>query len=179
MTDTFALPRKLVILGIILPLAGIVGYLLASPTDVDSVAFIGLLLLVLATPLFLRWHHPMLIFSWNAALIVFFLPGSPYLWMLLGIISFALSVLQRILDKEFRLLNVPSVTWSLILFALMVLGTAKMTGGWGLASLGASSVGGKKYFNIWFAIIAYFALSCRRIPLPKANFYSGMFCFRA
>ena len=50
MTDTFALPRKLVILGIILPLAGIVGYLLASPTDVDSVAFIGLLLHVLAAP---------------------------------------------------------------------------------------------------------------------------------
>ena len=59
MTNAFGLPRKLIILAIVLPLAAIAGYLLASPTDVDSVAFVGLLLLVLATPLFLRWHHPM------------------------------------------------------------------------------------------------------------------------
>src|SRR5436190_1762584 len=169
------LPRKLIILAIVLPLAGIAGYLLTSPTDVDSVAFVGLLLLVLATPLFLRWHHPMLVFSWNAALIVFLLPGSPYLWMLLGIISFSLSLLQRILDKDFRLLHVPSVSWSLVALALVVLMTARMTGSWGLASMGGSSYGGKKYFSIWFAIIAYFALSFQRIPLSKANFYGGMY----
>ena len=175
MTDNFALPRKLVILGIVLPLAGFVGYLLASPTDIDSVAFVGLLLLVLAIPLFLRWHHPMLVFSWNASIIVFFLPGSPYLWMVVGGASFGLMLLNRILDKDLRLLNVPSVTWSLIALGLVVLVTAKMTGGAGLRSLGAGLYGGKKYFYIWFAILAYFALSAQRIPTPKAVFYTGMF----
>lgn len=175
MTDNFALPRKLVILAIVLPLAGIVGYLLASPTDVDSVAFVGLLLLVLATPLFLRWHHPMLIFSWNASIIIFFLPGSPYLWMVVGGASFGLMLLNRILDKDLRLLNVPSVSWSLIALGLVVFVTANMTGGAGLRSLGAGVYGGKKYFYIWFTIIAYFALSFQRIPSPKAGFYTGMF----
>jgi len=175
MTNSFGVPRKLIILAIVLPLAAIAGYLLATPTDVDSIAFVGLLLLVLLTPVFLRWHHPMLIFSWNAAIIVFFLPGAPYLWMLLGIISFSLSLLQRILDKDFRLLYAPSVTWTLVCLGLVVLVTAKFTGGWGLASMGGSSYGGRKYFSIWFAIIAYFALSWRRIPITKANTYSGIY----
>ena len=112
--SAFAVQRKLIILAIVLPLAAVAGYLLASPTDVDSLAFIGLLLLVLTTPLILKWHHPLLIFSWNAAIIVFFLPGSPYLWMLMAGISFGLGLVNRIMDKEFKLLNVPSVTWTLL-----------------------------------------------------------------
>jgi hypothetical protein len=175
MTSSIGLPRKLIILAIALPLAGMAGYLLASPTDVDTVAFVGMLLLVLAIPLFLRWHHPMLVFSWNAALIVFFLPGAPYLWMLLGVTSFTISVLNRILDKELKLLQAPSVTWTLVCLGLVVLGTAKLTGGWGLQSLGGSNYGGKKYFFIWFAIIAYFALSWQRIPPAKAAVQTGLY----
>lgn len=173
--NSLALPRKLVVLAIVIPLAAIAGYLLATPTDVDSLAFIGLLLMVLAIPFVLRWHHPMLIFSWNASIIIFFLPGSPYLWMVLGGVSFGLSLLNRLLDKESKLLNVSSVTWTLICFALVVLITAKMTGGWGLRSLGGEVYGGKKYFHIWFAIIAYLALSCRPTPAAKAEMYTGLF----
>jgi O-antigen ligase len=175
MTSSFGLPRKLIILAIILPLAGFAGYLLASPTDVDSLAFVGLLVMVLAIPLVLRWHHPMLIFSWNASIIIIFLPGSPYLWMVLGGVSFGLSLLNRILDKELKLLHVPSVTWTLICFALVVAITAKLTGGWGIRSLGGEVYGGKKYFHIWFAIMAYFALSFRRTPVLKAEFHAGLF----
>jgi hypothetical protein len=173
--NSVAVPRKLIVLAIVLPLAAVVGYLLASPTDIDSLAFVGLLLLVLAIPVFLRWHHPLLVFSWNAALIIFFLPGSPNLWVLLAGGSFGLGVLNRILDKDRVLLNVPSVTWTLIILALVVYVTAILTGGAGLRSLGGSVFGGKKYFFIWFAVLAYFALSFQRIPLPKANFYVGMY----
>jgi O-antigen ligase len=175
MTGSLGLPRKLIILAIVLPLAAIAGYLMASPTDVDSVAFVGLLLLVLATPVFLRWHHPMLVMSWNAAIIVFFLPGAPSLWMLFGVISLSLSLLARILDKDSRLLNVSPITWTLICLGMVVLVTAKLTGGMGMASFGGSSFGGRKYFSIWFAIIAYFALSCQRIAPPKASTYTSMY----
>lgn len=173
--NSLALPRKLVVLAIVLPLAAIAGYLLATPTEFDSLAFVGLLLMVLAIPFVLRWHHPLLIFSWNASIIIFFLPGSPYLWMVAGGVSFGLSLLSRILDKETRLLNVPSVTWTLICFALVVAITAKVTGGWGLRSLGGATFGGKKYFHIWLAILAYFALSFRRTPVSKATLYAGLF----
>src|SRR6185295_2098164 len=145
------------------------------PTDFDSLALVGSLLLILAIPLILRWHHQLLILSWNAAILVFFLPGSPYLWMVVGGVSFGLMLLNRILDKELKLLNDPFVTWSLLALGLVVLVTAKMTGGAGLRSLGGSVYGGKKYYYIWFAIMAYFALSSQRIPVLKAEFYTGMF----
>lgn len=175
MTNSFPLPRKVIIFAVILPLAAFAGYLLASPTEIDSLAVIGLLLLTLSMPLILRSHHALLVFSWNATITVFFLPGSPYLWMALGGISLGLTILHRILDKQLRLAHVPSVTWSLLLFGLVVAITARMTGGWGLRSLGSGIYGARKYFYIWFAIVAYFALSVQRIPLQKANSYSGMF----
>jgi hypothetical protein len=70
---------------------------------------------------------------------------------------------------------VPSVTWSLIALALVVLFTMKVTGGIGIRSLGGSSYGGKKYFYILFAIAGYFAMSCQRIPGEKVGLYSGAF----
>src|SRR5213080_1557707 len=73
MTDRVLLPRKLIVFGVVLPLAVVVGYLLSSP-DLTSLVMIGLYLFVLSTPLFLRWHHPILVASWNLSMIVFFLP---------------------------------------------------------------------------------------------------------
>ncbi len=174
MTNSVVLPRKLIIFGIVLPLAAFVGYLLASP-DFGSFALIALFVGVLTLPLFLRWHHAILVFTWNLSLVLAFLPGAPPLWMPAGLISLSLVLLSRILDKDLRLLHVPSVSWSLLFLGLVVLFTMKMTGTIGLRSLGGTSYGGKKYFFILFAIAAYFALSSRRIPLQKANFYTGAF----
>ncbi len=174
MTSSAIIPRKLIIFGIVLPLAAFVGYLLASP-DFSSLALVGLFFGVLTVPLFLRWHHPILVFTWNLSLILAFLPGAPPLWMPAGLISLSLVLLSRILDKELRLLHVPSVSWSLLCLGLVVVFTMKMTGTIGLRSLGGASYGGKKYFFILLAIAGYFALSSRRIPLEKANFYTGAF----
>lgn len=174
-SSSFALPRKLLILALILPIAALVGYLLADPTEVESLAILGVVVCALVLPWVLKWHHPMLVFSWNASLIVFFLPGSPYLWMLMAVISLGVTALNRFLDPNFRLINVPLITWTLLLLGLVVILTAQLTGGFGIRSLGGSVYGGKKYYYIWFAILAYFALSCRPIPAAKASLYSGAF----
>src|SRR5881296_453646 len=144
MTDRVVLPRNLIIFGILLPLAVLIGYLLSSP-DLTSLATIGLFLCVLTTPIFLRWHHPILVASWNLSIIVFFLPGSLPIWVLAAGISLCLSVLTRIMDKEGRLLHVPSVTWPLLVLGLVVVFTARMAGGWGMRALGSGAFGGKKY----------------------------------
>ncbi len=169
------MPRNLLILAIILPIAGLIGYLLADPMQMESMAAVGLIISVLLFPLALKWHHPALVFSWNASVIVFFLPGEPYLWMFLGLLSLGLTVLHRFLEPQFKPLNVPSITWSLLVLAIVVCVTAKLTGGVGIRSFGSSVYGGKKYIFIWFAILGYFALSMRAIPPEKAMLYSVAF----
>ena len=64
-----------------------VGYFLTSPLELTS--FAGLLAVgsVLFLPLLLRWHHLLLVTSWNCAVVVFFLPGQPDLWMLMTLIN--------------------------------------------------------------------------------------------
>jgi hypothetical protein len=174
MTNTLLLPRKLIILAIILPIAALVGYLLASP-DSGSFAIVGVLAAILCIPVFMRWHHALLIFSWNASILVFFLPGQPQLWMLLSGLSLMFSVLSNLLLKKESQTYVPSVVWPLIFLTLVVLVTAELTGGIGLRALGGSSYGGKRYVYFMAAVIGYFALSRQRIPASKANLYTGLF----
>jgi hypothetical protein len=164
------------IFGLIVPIAAAIGYFLASPTEIDSLMMLVLILGAMSIPWVLRWHHPMLVLAWNASITFPFLPGSPYLWMCLAVTSFGLTMVNRIMDKGLRFPSVPTVTWSLIAFAVVVFITAKYTGGWGFRSLGSSTYGGKKYFFVWLAIIGYFAMSWRRIPVGKAEFLtSGYF----
>jgi O-Antigen ligase len=174
MTNTFLLPRKLVIFAIILPIAALVGYLLASP-DFSSFALVGLLAAVLCIPIFMRWHHALLIFSWNASILVFFLPGEPQLWTLLAGVSLGFSILDRLLVKKESQTYVPSVVWALIFLSLVVFITAELTGGIGLRVMGGSSYGGKRYVYFAAAVIGYFALSQQRIPASKVNLYVGLF----
>src|SRR6185503_18629894 len=106
MTDQLGLPRRIIVLGIVLPIAALVGYLLVNPDFFSAVLLFALVMLLLM-PVFLRWHHPMLVFSWNFPMIVFFLPGSPPLWMVLALISLGITVLGAGLDKEQKLVHVP------------------------------------------------------------------------
>src|SRR6266540_957750 len=175
MTDQIGLPRRFIILAIVLPLAALIGYLLVSP-DFFSVALLGMLVMLLLMPVFLRWHHPMLVFSWNFPMIVFFLPGSPPLWMVLALLSLGLTVIGAGLDKEQKLVHVPVMNWVMLVWVLVILFTMKMTGaGLGLRSLGGSMHGCKKYFYILLAVVAFFALSTRRVPVQKGNGYLQAF----
>src|SRR5437588_3583261 len=154
-----ALPKSLIIFAICIPIALLVGYLLATPTEFLSFGVVGLVLLVLCIPLLLRWHHPGLIVGWNANISVFFLPGQPTLWMVLAAMSLLLTVLACVMNKELQFQSVPSITWPLLFLVLVVVVTAKMTGGIGLRTLGAETYGGKKFYFILGSVIGYFAIS--------------------
>ena len=170
-----ATSRTLVLFGIAIPLATLIGYLLVTPDTTKSIGIVGLVLAVLSIPLFLRWHHPLLVVAWNASFIVFFLPGRPQLWMLFGAISLGITVLACVLNKEQRFQHVPALTWSSIFLLGVVLLTAKLTGGIGLRSLGGSQYGGKGYVYIVAAFVGYFALSSVRIPAGSAQRYALLF----
>lgn len=173
--STIGLPRHVLIYAVVLPLALFLGYLLATPYQVRSLAIVGLVLGTLCIPVFLRWHYPLLIFAWNANIMVFFLPGKPMLWMLVAGISLGITVLNCVLDKRFKLQHVPSITWPLLFLLAVVLITAKLTGGVGLRSLGSAMYGGKKLVYIVAAIIAYFAISSHRLEWPRASKLSGVY----
>ena len=169
MTSSFPIPRKFIILGIVLPLAVLLGYLLAGPVSYSTLSVYGIVIGVLLLPALLKWHHTALVVSFNAAIVVFFLPGQPQLWMLLAMASLGISILNRILHKDHHMISVPAINWTLGLLLLVILVTAKFTGGISLRSMGGSTYGGKKFVFIGMAIIAYYALSVRRIPLAKAQ----------
>ncbi|MGN6556321.1 MAG: O-antigen ligase family protein, partial [Verrucomicrobiota bacterium] len=59
--------------------------------------------------------------------------------------------------------------------AAVVLVTAKMTGGFGLRSMGSDVYGGKKYIYLLAAIASYFVLTSRAIPVERAHLYVGLF----
>lgn len=154
----------------------LVGVLMTSPTSMMALGLLGVLGFLLSLPLLLRWHHPLLFLSWNAAVQIFVLPGSPRVWMALAGVSLLLTVLGSTLGRRLRLQHVPTVTWTLLAFLAVVLVTATMRGGIGIKSLGAQTYGGKKYVFIIAAVVGYFALSAVRVPSEKAFRYMTGFC---
>jgi len=175
MANTVALPRNVLIYAIILPLAAVIGYLLASPQDFDSMVLVGLVFGTLLIPVLMRWHHPLLVVGWNASINLFFLPGQPSLWMGLAILSLGVSVLDQLLSKRRTFVYVPSLVWPLLLLLFVVVVTAKLTGGVGFRALGGGTFGGKRYFYILLALVGFFALASQRIPSSKANTYIALF----
>ena len=175
MTSASLLLRSLIIYGLCLPLAVFLGYLLASPPDMGTLIFVGVLLFILMLPMFLRWHHPWLIASWNMFAVVFFLPGRPAIWMALTAVTLLISGVQYALRRERTFLYVPSLTKPLILLAVVTLVTAELTGGIGIRSFGSAVVGGKRYVYILGAIAGFFAISSRPIPRRQAALYVSLF----
>jgi len=176
----FALTRKLIIFGLVLPLAAIMGFALASPLEPTTLLLVGVVTGLLLLPIMLKWYQPLLIFTWNAFINVFFLPGKPQLWMLVAAIGFGIVLLNSTVDREKRMLHVPALTMPLLFFTAVVLVTATFTGGMRLRSLGGDqigggAIGGKSYFMIFFAIIGYFVLTSRPIPIERARNYLSMF----
>ncbi len=106
---------------------------------------------------------------------LFFLPGRPYLWMFVAVISLTISILRKVVQPKSQFLHAPAVNHSLLFFGAVVLVTALITGGIRLALFGGSQMGGKKYIYILAAIVAYFALSSQKIPTGRAAFYAILF----
>src|ERR1041384_1676564 len=114
MASTFVVSRNHLVLGVCLPLAVMVGYLLADPLQSSSLAVLVLVLSVLCVPVLMKWHHPLLVFSCNAAFYFMFLPGAPPRWMVMAAIGFVFAVINRCVDPQRRLWIGGPVAWSLL-----------------------------------------------------------------
>lgn len=156
-----------------IPLALLLGILAASPDEMTFM-LIGMLLFFLALPLFLKWHHAMLIVFWNSAFSAFFLPGAPDFWLVFAVMSFGISMLSYVMGAR-PFLSVPEMTRPILFFVAVVLGTAVYRGGIGIRALGGASQGGKYYVLILGAVIGYFALTGGRIPMAKAGRMAGFY----
>src|SRR5215470_707669 len=101
MTSASSLLRSLLIYSICLPLAIFLGYVIAQEGNPlfnpETYFAVGLVIFVLALPLILRWHHPLLIVSWNLGAVLFFVPGRPDLWWMVTWLSLCISIVQYIL----------------------------------------------------------------------------------
>ncbi|HEX5220572.1 MAG TPA: hypothetical protein VFZ59_13460 [Verrucomicrobiae bacterium] len=175
MTNTLGIIRALLIYGLCLPLAVYLGYVLAMPLDRGNLMFLAGAILLPLIPALLRWHHVLLVLTWNMSVVLFFLPGSPNLWIVMTLVSLALTILQHILKRNVVFAHVPSVNLPLVMLILVVLITAQLTGGIGLKLFGGSAYGGKRYVVILSAILGYFALTSHRVPADRAAKYVGLY----
>jgi hypothetical protein len=178
MNNSAAILRALIVYAICIPLAIVVGYAAVSVANAPSYAnfgAFGVLALILSAPILLRWHHPLLVLSWNLPLTIFFLPGAPQVWLPMVMVSLGISVLQRAMNKDKRFIPAPQITWPLLCLAAVVLVTAKLTGGIGLHVLGNPVMGGKKYVFLLAGILCYFAFTTQRIPPHQARLYVALF----
>ncbi len=174
MTSASTLLRSLLVYGLCLPLAVFLGYMMGTP-DPTTFVVVLIVIFVLMLPLILRWHHVWLIAVWNTTAVIFFLPGSPQLWMGMAALSLLMSILLHMLNRDERFLWVPSITVSLIFLGVVVLVTARLTGGFGLRAFGSEVHGGRRYFQLLAAIMGYFALTGKRIPQERALLYVSLF----
>jgi hypothetical protein len=107
--------------------------------------------------------------------VLFFLPGRPFVWIVLTLISLVISTTQRILSRETVHLSVPSVARPLLFLLLVVAATALMTGGIGMQAFGSEMYGGRRYIMIAAAILGYFAISRVRVPPGRETLYASVF----
>jgi hypothetical protein len=95
--------------------------------------------------------------------------------MVMMALSLGISTLERILSSEKSFIRVPQITWPLICLAIVVMFTAKLTGGFGFRALGSAVYGGKKYINLLAGILTYFAFTAQRISPKNARLYASLY----
>jgi len=170
--------RTLITYGLCIIFAVVMGYILTDvglqPTYQNLFA-LGLLVALVLSPIFIKWHYPIMVFCLGFPMWVFFLKGSPPVWEIAVIISLGIAIVERTVQHKQKWLSAPSVTWPLVFTIFMVLITAKLTGGFGLHTMGNEVGGGKKYITVLLGIATFFALTTRKIPEERSNFYIGLF----
>jgi hypothetical protein len=175
MANSFSVSRAQLIYSLCLPLAVLVGYFLGDPLQSGSMGVVVLVLALLTFPLLMKWYHPLLVFSCNAAFVFTFLPGSPPMWLLAAVIGVFFVLLGRCVDSRRRLVVGGTVAWSLLSLAAVAVLTALATGGTGLRVFGAATFGGKKYIYLMAGVAVYFVLANHQIPVSRAKLYAGLF----
>lgn len=156
--------KSLLIFVLCVPLAILLGVMLSDPLTTNSLILVSASFALLLSPLLIKSHHSFVIVAANAFVNVFFLPGQPQLWVLANAISFGMAIVSRPLDRsQKRLVGSRSITWSLIALFVVVLVTAKESGGIGIRAFGSSVYGGKRYVWLIMGIAGYFALTSQPV----------------
>jgi len=174
MTNPVAAIRMLITYAVIIPVAIAAGYLLTNPLDLGTLGYLGIIIAILISPIFIKWHYPILIFGLACPAVCFFLVGRPPLAQVVVILSLGIAITERILNSEKRFLSAPVMTWPLLFIAGLTYVTAELTGGIGLHALGGDTGGGKKYISLFLGIATFFALTSRTIPRHHRNFYIAL-----
>ena len=179
MANAINIPKTHLIMGLSLPLAVLLGYFVAEPMELGSMAVVVFVLVVISIPLLMKWYYPLLVLAWNSALCAVFLPGQMALWSIMAFVGLLFAVLNRAISPDARFVIEPSVTTSLLVLTGVVVATGLLTGGFGVQILGSSQYGGKRYFYFMASVAGYFALTSRRIPTHRAGFYAALFFLSA
>jgi hypothetical protein len=166
--------RVFVVYAVCAILAIVIGVMMTNPMSYSNLGFIGLLIAVMIIPLLLRWHYPIMLLTWAAPFMMFFLKGDPKMSLVMITLSLAISISERALNQP-RFINVPVITWSLICLIAVVAITAKLNGGIGLKAFGSDVIGGKKYIFLIVGILGYFAITARPIPPELARWYVALY----
>ncbi|MEI8290318.1 MAG: O-antigen ligase family protein [Verrucomicrobiota bacterium] len=177
MTNPAAAMKMLITYAVCIPLAIFVGYLLTNPMDYGTLGFLAFVLAALISPIFIKWHYPILIFGLGCPIILFFLPARPPMWQAVVFISLSIAIVERTLSSGRRFFSVPAMTMPLFFLLGTIIITMELTGGMGFHQLGASGGGGKKYIYCFTGIAIFFALVSRGIPKNQRNLYIFIYFF--
>ena len=176
--------RILIVYAIIIPAAIFVGCLLTNPLDYGTLGFLGIILALMLSPIFIKWHYPIMIFGMACPMTCFFLIGHPPLAQVVVLLSLGIAIVERTLNSDRRFISEPVVAWPLIFIAVVTFLTAELTGGIHLHALGGNSAddyagGGKKYIAVFIGVATYFALTSRVIPREKWKWYLMLYLLPA
>ncbi|MDX1952675.1 MAG: O-antigen ligase family protein [Verrucomicrobiota bacterium] len=176
MSGNLIIPRGFIVFGLCIPLAIFLGFMLADPLDTTNMMVVGIVLLGISTPIILKHHYFALIFSWNAFVNAFFLPGQPSLWLALSGLSLFLAVLTKALNRDaLKFYWEPSIILPLGFLIAVVVGTAYLTGGIGMQALGSQVYGGRRYAAIGASFLGFLALTSRGIEPQQRNLVLALF----
>jgi hypothetical protein len=167
--------RAVVIYAVVVPVALLLGFMLSTPMSYQSLGTVGLVLAVVASPLILTWHRPLLYLAWNMNAVLLFLPGGLPLWMAVAALSLTICLVQRALVSDVPFISAPLVVAPMLFLLAVVFMTQELTGGFGLRIFGSASVGGRGYLMIYAAAAGFFAMIAYRIPRHKAMFFTALF----
>src|SRR3954468_7879378 len=160
------MPRGLLIFALCLPLAVLMGFMLADPMVESNRWIVGAALGSLLIPIILALHQRALIWLTGAFVNVYFLPGQPRMWMLVSILSFIIILLSRPLRKvKFKPVWDRPTLFFLTLFIAAVVLAALRSGGIGFRIFGSSVYGGRKYVALIASFVGFMALTFQ--PLSR------------
>ena len=166
--------RSLIIFAVCVVLAIWLGFLVAGPMTYSSMAVYGLLGFILAFPIVLRWHYPLMLLCWNFAAVAPF-PARP---------PFRGPGHDPVEPGHFGAPADDQPGEPVHPGAANHLRVAFHAGGRrgygqndriGIRVFGSNVYGGHKYLYLVGGILGYFALSAKRIPPGRRNLYLALF----